>query len=111
MTTRTPMSELVATKRAGSTFQAGDLGRRASNVLSQSDERSITATPRTLRLLPLLLPSLRTTPDRYVQLWNVGPAHRQRWTVLDDVPIPTDQKVGGSSASERAIRLRDLRKR
>jgi hypothetical protein len=35
-------------------------------------------------------------------MWNIGPAHGQRRTVLDEVPTPTDQKVGGSSPSERA---------
>jgi hypothetical protein len=53
--------------------------------------------PQPLRLLPIR----RTTPDRYVQLWNVGPAHRQRWTVLDDVPIPTDLRVAVRVAVQR----------
>jgi hypothetical protein len=35
-------------------------------------------------------------------MWNIGPAHGQRRTVLDEVPTPTDQKVGSSSPSERA---------
>jgi hypothetical protein len=26
----------------------------------------------------------------YGQLWNIGPAHRPQWTVLDGVPTPTD---------------------
>src|SRR2546423_10178093 len=54
------------------------------------------------RLLPILLPSRWTTPVPGGQLWNVGPAHGQQQTVLDGLPKPTDQKVGGSSPSERA---------
>jgi len=26
-------------------------------------------------------------------MWNIGPAHDQQWTVLDNLPTPTDQKV------------------
>ena len=44
-------------------------------------------------LLPILLPSRRTTPVPGGQLWNVGPAHGPHRTVLDDVPTPTDKKV------------------
>jgi hypothetical protein len=33
-------------------------------------------------------------------MWNIGPAHGQRRTVLDEVPTPTDQKVAGSSARD-----------
>ena len=54
------------------------------------------------RLLPILLPSRWTALAPSGQLWNVGPAHELQWTVLDDAPIPTDQKAGGSSPSERA---------
>jgi hypothetical protein len=55
-----------------------------------------------LSLLPTLLPSHWTTPAPCGELWNVGPAHRRRRTALDETPTPTDQKVGGSSPSERA---------
>ena len=55
-----------------------------------------------LRLLPILLPRWRTTADTCRQLWNIGPAHDRRRTVLDDLPTPTNQKVRGSSPSERA---------
>jgi hypothetical protein len=54
------------------------------------------------RLLPILLPSRWTTLVPSGQLWNVGPAHEQQWTALDDAPIATDQKAEGSSPSERA---------
>jgi hypothetical protein len=53
-----------------------------------------------LRLLPILLPRWRTTADTCRQLWNIGPAHDRRRTVLDDLPTPTDQKVAGSSAKD-----------
>ena len=53
-------------------------------------------------LLPTLLPSRWTTLARHRQIWNIGPAHRPHRTALDDAPTPTDQKVGGSSPSERA---------
>jgi hypothetical protein len=44
-----------------------------------------------LSLLPILLPSHRTTADKHRQMWNVGPAHDRRRTVLDDSPMPTGQ--------------------
>jgi hypothetical protein len=56
--------------------------------------------PGFLRLLPILLPRWRTTADTCRQLWNIGPAHDRRRTVLDDLPTPTDQKVAGSSAKD-----------
>ena len=56
----------------------------------------------TCRLLPTLLPSHQITADSCGQLWNIDPAHDQEQTALDDAPTPTDQKVGGSSPSERA---------
>ena len=49
------------------------------------------------RLLPIMLPSRWTTPVQCGQLWNVGPAHGPRRTVLDEVPTPTDQMVSGPS--------------
>ena len=52
------------------------------------------------QLLPILLPSRRTTSVLCGQLWNVGPAHGPQQTVLDDVPTPTDQRVAGSSAKD-----------
>ena len=35
----------------------------------------------------MLLPSRWTTPGTRRQLWNIGPACSQRWTVKDDVPL------------------------
>ena len=40
-----------------------------------------------------LLPSRQTTIVTRRQVWNIGPAHSQRWTALDDLPKPTDLKV------------------
>ena len=54
------------------------------------------------RLLPILLPSWQTTTVAWRQAWNIVRDHGHLWTVLDDLPMPTDQKVGGSSPSERA---------
>lgn len=45
------------------------------------------------RLQPTLLPSGWTPPGPGGQLWNVGPVHGPRETVLDDLPIPADQKA------------------
>jgi len=50
------------------------------------------------RLLPTLLPSRWTAADARGQLWNTGPAHDRRRTVLDDVPTPTDQMLPGPPA-------------
>jgi hypothetical protein len=55
-----------------------------------------------IRLLPNLLPYPWPAIDMGRQAWNIGPGDRHSWTVLDDLPMPTDQKVGGSSPSERA---------
>ena len=62
------------------------------------------ATAATLRdrLLPTMLPSHWTRLDTHGQAWNISPADGHCWTVLDDLPTTTDQKVGGSSSSERA---------
>jgi len=54
------------------------------------------------RLLPSLLPRQRPATDAGWQVWNIGPLDSHRWTGLDTPPSPTDQKVGGSSPSERA---------
>ena len=40
--------------------------------------------------------------DRCGQLRNIDPVHGWRWTVVNVLPTPTDQKVGGSSPSKRA---------
>src|SRR5215471_1874674 len=40
-----------------------------------------------------LLPSRQTTPDTCGRAWNIDPAHDHDWTVLDDVPTPTDLKI------------------
>jgi hypothetical protein len=32
-------------------------------------------------------------------MWNIGPAHDRRRTVLDDLPTPTDQMLTQASAS------------
>jgi len=55
-----------------------------------------------VRLLPKLLPRPWTATDTGRQAWNIAPAGGHGWTVLDDLPMPTDQKVGGSSPCERA---------
>ena len=49
------------------------------------------------QLLPILLPSRRTTPVLCGRLWNVVPAHGPPRTVLDELPTPTDQKVGAAA--------------
>jgi hypothetical protein len=54
------------------------------------------------RLLPILLPSRRTTLVPSGQLWNVGPAHEPQWTAMDDAPIPTDKKVEATLSSVAA---------
>jgi len=54
------------------------------------------------RLLPILLPSWQTTTVTWRQTWNIVRDHSHLWTVLDDLPMPTDQKAGGSSPSKRA---------
>ena len=54
------------------------------------------------RLLPTLLPCPWSTIDAGRHAWNIDPADSHPWTVLDGLPMPTDQKVGGSSPSERA---------
>jgi hypothetical protein len=83
------------------------LPRTHDNIQLRSDLISRTGRPLRLksgrsrieaaasRLLPILLPSGWTTLVPGGQLWNVGPAHRPQWKVLDDVPQPTDQKVRG----------------
>jgi hypothetical protein len=30
-------------------------------------------------------------------MWNIGPAHRSRQTVLHDLPTPMDKRVSGPS--------------
>ncbi len=46
------------------------------------------------RLLPILLPSWQTTTVTRRQAWNIGPDNGHPWTVLDDLPKPTDLKAG-----------------
>lgn len=53
---------------------------------------------RSLRLLPTLLPSCRTTPDTRRQLWNIGAVDGHDWTALDSPPTPADQMLPAVSA-------------
>jgi hypothetical protein len=59
------------------------------------------------RLLPKLLPCPWSAIDAGRQAWNIAPARSHSWTVLDGLPMPTDQKTGvrvpPSATSERAI--------
>ena len=54
-------------------------------------------------LLPHLLPRPSPATDTGRQARNIGPEGGHPCTVLDSLPITTDQKVGGSSPSEPAL--------
>jgi hypothetical protein len=75
---------------------------------AEADSGRLTTSSEPPRLLPILLPSWQTTTVTGRQAWNIGPEDAHPWTVLDDVPMPTDQKVGGSSPSERALQAHRL---
>src|SRR5262249_40416136 len=38
--------------------------------------------------------------DAIGQTWNIDPAGSHSWTVLDDLPMPTDQNVGGGTPAQ-----------
>ena len=46
------------------------------------------------RLLPILLPRQETVTDTWRRPWNRSRGHSWVWTILDDLPMPTDQKAG-----------------
>ena len=61
-----------------------------------------TPAPAGAQLLPDLLPKPWPHTDAGRRIWKIGPGDSHVWTVLGDPPMPTDQKAGGSSPSERA---------
>jgi hypothetical protein len=65
-------------------IHAGGADRRASLIKKRSTHG---------RLLPTLLPNHWTTSVTRRQVWNIGPERRHAWTILDDLPRTTDQRV------------------
>jgi hypothetical protein len=55
------------------------------------------------RLLPILLPSWQTTTVTGRQAWNIGPEDAHPWTVLDGLPVPTDQMLASSRPEPGAL--------
>jgi len=54
------------------------------------------------RLLPNLLPRPWPATDAGRQAWNIGPEDSHPWTVLDDLPKPTEQMVAYSRSDSNA---------
>ncbi len=51
------------------------------------------------RVLLVLLPRRRTPAAVWRRLWNAVRGHDHRWTAVDDLPKPTDQKVAALGAA------------
>src|ERR1022692_2276913 len=80
--------------------------QRHESALARADKDEVTCSQRLLTVLP-------TQPtaadiDRPPQNWSRGLGGP--WTVPDGPPIATDQKVGGSTPSERATPDQGIRK-
>jgi hypothetical protein len=58
------------------------------------------------RNVPRLLPRRRTPAAVWRQLWNAARGHDHRWTAVDDLPKPTDQKAGVRSLRTAISRTR-----
>jgi len=53
--------------------------------------------PSRRKVLPTLLPSWQTTTVTWRQAWNIRPEDGHTWTILDDLPKPTDQMINDVS--------------